>query len=106
MEELGADALVRSDPARHFLNVGADLLAQVRDLVDEGDLDREEGVGGVFDQLGGLERRKHDRCLEQIERPVERPQHRARMLAVGANDDAIGPHKIGDRRTLAQEFGV
>src|SRR6266853_1382354 len=28
------------------------------------------------------------------------------MLALGADNDAVGPHKIGDRRPFAQEFGV
>ena len=53
MQEFAADAVVEADAARHVLHVGADLLAQVGDLVDEGDLGGEEGVGGVFDQLGG-----------------------------------------------------
>jgi hypothetical protein len=39
-------------PLRDLLDIGADLLAQVGDLVDEGDLHREEGVAGIFDQLG------------------------------------------------------
>ena len=57
MQELGADAVVEADAAGDLLHVGADALAQIRDLVDEGDLDRQEGVGGVFDQLGGAPRR-------------------------------------------------
>ena len=47
-----------------------------------------------------------DRGFEQIERPVERLQHGAGMLAVGADHDPVGPHEILDRRALAQEFGV
>ena len=57
MQELAADAAVEAHAARHLLHVGADPLAQVGDLVDEGDLGREEAVGGVLDQLGRLERR-------------------------------------------------
>ncbi len=57
MQELAADAAVEPDAARHVLDVGADLLAQIGDLVDEGDLGGEEAVGGVFDEFGGLERR-------------------------------------------------
>ena len=45
--------LSSADAARDLLHVGADLLAEVRDLVDEGDLSRQEGVRGVFDELGG-----------------------------------------------------
>ena len=55
MQELAADAAVEADAARHVVHVGADLLAEIGDLVDEGDLGREEGVGGVLDQLGRLE---------------------------------------------------
>jgi hypothetical protein len=36
---------------RHRLDVGADLLAQVRDFVDEGDLGGEEAVDGVLAAL-------------------------------------------------------
>ena len=57
MEELGADAVVEADAARHLLHVGADGFAEIGDLVDEGDLHREEGVGGIFDQFGGAARR-------------------------------------------------
>ena len=46
------------------------------------------------------------RGFEQIERPVERAEHAAGVLAVGADHDAVGPHEILDRRTLAQEFRV
>ena len=76
MQKLAADAAVEADAAGHVLDVGADRLAQIGDLVDEGDLGREKGVGGVFDQLGGLDVGEHDRRLDQIERPVERAQHR------------------------------
>ena len=49
--------LSRPMPRGDLLHVGADLLAEVGHLVDEGDLHREEGVGGIFDQLGGAARR-------------------------------------------------
>ena len=55
MKELAADAAVEADALSDVLNVGADLLAQIGDLVDEGDLGGEEGVGRVFDQFGGLD---------------------------------------------------
>ena len=52
VEELRADAVVEADAVRHLLHVGAGLLAQVGDLVDEGDLGGQEGVGGILDELG------------------------------------------------------
>ena len=57
MQELAADPAVEADAAGDVLHIGADRLAQIGDLVDEGDLGREKGVGGVFDQLGAFQRR-------------------------------------------------
>ena len=62
MQELRADAVVEADAAGHVLHVGAHLLAQIRDLVDEGDLGGEEGVGGVFRQLRRAPGRDQDRA--------------------------------------------
>jgi hypothetical protein len=45
--------LSEPDAARHLLHIGAHLLAQLGDLVDEGELGREKRVGGIFDHLGG-----------------------------------------------------
>ena len=66
-----ADPVVEPDAARHFLHVGAESLAQVGDLVDEGDLRRQEGVRRILDQLGGAPAGVEDRRLIEIERPVE-----------------------------------
>ena len=52
MQEFLADPVVEADPARDLLHVGADLLGEIGDLVDEGDLRRKKGVGGIFRQLG------------------------------------------------------
>ncbi len=38
-------------PRGDVVHVGADLLAEIGDLVDEGDLDGQEGVGRILDQL-------------------------------------------------------
>ena len=67
MQELLADAAVQTHALGDLLHVGADALAQVGHLVDEGDLGREEGVGRVLDQLGGLERGEQDRGLDQVQ---------------------------------------
>ena len=82
------------------------LLAQVRDLVDEGDLGGQEGVGGVFDQLGGAPRGEQQRRLVEVERAVELGHHVAGAGVLGADDDAVRPLEIGDGRALAQEFRV
>ncbi len=71
VQELAADAVVEADAARDLLHVGADLLAQVGDLVDEGDLGGQERVGGVFDEFGGAPAGVEDRRLVEVERPVD-----------------------------------
>ena len=62
---LRADAVVEADAARNLLHVGAGPLAQVRHLVDEGDLGRQEGIGRILDELGRAP------AGEQQRRPVE-----------------------------------
>ncbi len=106
MQELAADAVVEPDAARDLLDVGADLLAEIGDLVDEGDLGGEEGVGGVFDQFGGAPAGVEDRRLVEIERAVELRHHLLGALVRGADDDAVGMLEVLDRRALAQEFRV
>ena len=54
MQELVADAPVGADGGRHLLHVGADGLAQIRDLVDETDLHGEERIGGIFGEFGRI----------------------------------------------------
>ena len=52
LQELRPDAVVEAHPACDLDDVGAGLLADVGDLVDERDLRRQEGVGGQLDHLG------------------------------------------------------
>ena len=106
MEELGPDAIVEADAARNVLDVGVDRFAQVRDLVDEADLDREEGIGGIFDELGGAPPGEQDRRLVEEQRAIDFPQHLARMIVFGSDDDPVGSLEVADRRAFAQEFGV
>ena len=106
MQEIAADAVVETHAARHLLHVGADLLAQIGDLVDEGDLGGKEGVGRVFDQLGGAPADIDDRRRVEIKRPVDFRDHGARPRIVGADHDAVGMLEILDRGAFAQEFRI
>ena len=90
VEEFGADAVVEADSARDILDVGVDRLAQIGDFVDEADLDREEGIGGIFGQLGGAPAGEQDRRLVEEQRPVDLVQHLAGVLVLGADDDPVG----------------
>ena len=55
-EEVVADAAVEADAAAHVVDVGADALAEVGDLVHQRDARRQHGVGGVLGHLGALRR--------------------------------------------------
>src|SRR3546814_2569562 len=71
VQELAADAPVEADAAGDVVHVGADLLAEIGDLVDNGDLGGEEGVAGVLGQLGGLQAGEENRRFDQVERRSE-----------------------------------
>src|SRR3712207_7386889 len=58
-------------PYTTLFRSGADLLAQLRDLVDEGDLGREKSVGGILGKFGGAPGGDKDRRLVEVKRPVE-----------------------------------
>ncbi len=98
--------LSRPMPRETSCTYGADLLAQVRHLVDEGDLHGEERVGRVLDQLRRPARGEQHRRLVEEERAVEPAHHFARFLAVRADDDAVRPLEVADGGAFAQEFRV
>jgi hypothetical protein len=106
VEELVPDPAVEAHALRHRLDVGADLFAERRDLVDEGDLGREEGVGGVLDHLGRFEIGVDDGEVAQEERAVDVAHHALRAVRFDADDHAIGAHEVVDRRAFAQELWV
>ena len=106
MQELAADAVVEPHAARYLLHVGAGLFAQIGDLVDEGNLGGEEGVGGVFDQFRRAAAHVKYRRGVQIKRPVQFGQHRARPRVVGADHDAVRMLEVLDGGALAQEFRI
>ena len=93
-------------PQRDLLNVGADLLAKIGDLVDEGDLHRQKGVGGIFDQFRRAACSEQHRRLVDEERPVDLRHHVACELAFGADDDAVRMLEVLDRRAFAQELRI
>jgi hypothetical protein len=61
MQEFVADAPVGADRRRCLLHIGADCLAKIGDLVGEADLHGEEGVGGIFGELGRFPAHEQDR---------------------------------------------
>ena len=71
MQEFRADAIVEADAAGDLLHIGADLLAEIGDLVDEGDLGREKGVRRIFGEFRRAPVGDENRRLIEIERPVD-----------------------------------
>ena len=106
VEEFGADPVVEADAARDLLDVRADGLAQIGDFVDEADLGREEGVGGIFDELGRSPPGEQHRRLVEEQRAVDFAQDFAWPLVFGADDDPVGDLEVADRGAFAQEFGI
>ena len=82
-QEGWADPLIEPHPTCHLGLVGADLLADVGDLVDEGDLGGEEGVGGELDHSCGGWRH---RCRRSRRPAAEVAGHRVggRLVARGS----------------------
>ena len=66
MQELPSDPAVQPDSACNIVDVGADFLAQIRDLVDECDLGRKKRIRGIFDHLRRLQRREDDRRFNEV----------------------------------------
>ena len=102
-QEAGADPGVEPHPARHQVDVRTDLLADVRDLVDERDLGRQEGVGGELDHLRGGHVRDQ---LGAAEPAVERRDALTDGRIVGTHDHPVGMQEVLDRAALAEELGI
>ena len=106
MQKFTADPIVDSDPARHFLYIGARTLGEIGNLVDEGNLGRQKRVSGIFDQFCGAPASIHDRRLVQIKRTVDLSDNLARAFVFGSDYNAIGMLEIADCSTLAQKFRI
>jgi hypothetical protein len=104
-EKCRADAAVEADAAADVLDVAAHGVAEVRDLVDQGDARRQHRVGGVLRHLGALRRHEQDWIAGAHERLVELFHDRAGAVAVVADDDAIRLWKSRSRRLL-EELGI
>ena len=52
MQKFAANAIIQPHPLGNIMHICPDSLAQIGHLVDIGNLDRQKGIGGIFDQLG------------------------------------------------------
>ncbi len=88
------------------MDVGAESVAKLGNLVDESDFGREERVGGVFDEFGRFDVGDNERSLDQIEGRVDVLHDGHGLRITRANDDPVRSHEVGDRGTLAKELWV
>ena len=90
-------------PEHDVVDVGPDSFADRRDGVDERQLRRQEGVGGVLERL---RRRRVGDDHRRRDAEVQRRHLDRRRLVRAADDDAVGLEEVLHRRSLAQELGV
>jgi len=70
-QELCAYTRIQSHRVRHFLHIRADFLAQVGNHIGITDLQRQERVGGMFDQLGAIDCGDEQvYCISRRARPI------------------------------------
>lgn len=99
-----ADPVIQSDPARNFLDIGADLLGD--NFINEGDLRRQEGISRVFRQLGCPTISVEERRSIEIKRPIDLPiTLRARSSFV-ADHDTVGMLEVPYQAAHPQKFRI
>ena len=102
-EKRRSDALVQTHSPGDRDDVCADLFADVRNLVDEADLGRQERVGRVLDHLGRGHARADDRGAERL---IQGGDAVTVFGAELADDDAVRLEEVRDGRALFEELGV
>ena len=106
MQEFAADTAVEADAAGDVMHIGANFFAQIGHFVDKRHFHRKERVARVFGQLRRFDAGIQDRCLNQVQRPVQPSEHIAGAVGFRADHDAIGPHEVGDGIAFTQKLGV
>ncbi len=106
IDERIADAAVGTDALAHVLDVHAEAVAEVGDLVHERDPRGQHRVGGVLGHLGITHAHEQHAVVVAQQRTIELGHAPARLLGIGAHDDAIGAAEVTHRRAFLEEFGV
>ena len=102
-EEGAADALVGADAVGDRAHIGAGELAELRHLVDERDLQRQERIDPVLDQLRAGRIGDPDRGVEM----PEQPSHALARIGILTADDHLGRlAEVAHRTALGEELGT
>ena len=105
-EEGETDPVVMTDPAADVVDVGIDPLAEIRHLVDEADLRRQQRVGDIFRHLRALRRHHQERMLRAEIGGVEIPQQFAVGGIADPDDNPVGPLEVVDRGPLLEKLRI
>ena len=106
IDELVADAAVRTDAVTHVAHVGAHTLADGGDLVDEGDLGGQHAVGGVFGHFSAADAHDDQFVTGTGKGRVQFAHGGGGLVRRGADDHAVRLHEVGDGVAFLQELGV
>ena len=92
-----------SHPLGHLAHINGECVADLGDLVHEGDLRSQECVGGVLDHLSCVGVGDEDRAVGEAVK-VSHPD--GGFAVAGANHHPIRVEEVVDRCAFPQEFGV
>ncbi len=105
-QKLPADSFVKAHAPGDRINIHACGFAKVGDLVDEGDLRGQKGIGGIFNQLGRFRICPDKRGPICEQSGVYLFHHLLCPGAVGSHDHPVRPEKITDGFALPEKFRV
>jgi hypothetical protein len=106
VDEVVTDARIRADAEPHVLDVRAEALGEIGELVHEADLGGQHRVGRVLGQLRRADVHGDEPVMLAVEGLVEQPEQLGGARVVGADDDAIRAHEVLDRGAFLEEFRV
>ena len=106
IEEFRTDAGVCADTFPYHIDIRSYQIAQVGDVVHEGDACSQHGIGRVFGHLGRGNVHEVEPVVVHLERTVKPFHDLFCPVALYADDHTIGRHEVLDRCAFLEKFGV
>ena len=94
MQKLRSYTAVETHPTCHILNISPYRLTKIGDFIDERNFGRKKRIRCIFRQLCRATISKKNRCIAEEQGPIKLPEHIARIVRMGANNNSIGTHKV------------